>query len=152
MVAAPSKTSCLLLVTKMCNPRDPLLRHEPCFSVGLSSVCNQTHFQSPKEILVFASPRGCVTLACVHKCLPSVESTESKGGVDFTLGSLPCHQDMSGGAWHTADTQELFVEQAFARSNPSLNDRTLGELYCDNFKGDHARGKSQLSALSLRAW
>lgn len=47
---------------------------------------------------------------------------------------------MSGGAWHMADTQELFVEQAFARSNPSLNDRALGEVYSVSFEGDHAQG------------
>lgn len=38
-----------------------------------------------------------------------------------------------------AHTQELFVEQALARSNPSLNDKALGEAYSDNFEGDHAQ-------------
>ena len=89
---------------------------------------------------MFVSPRGRVTVACVHKSLPYMQSPKSKGGVDFSWGSLPCHRDISGGASHMADTQELFVEQAFARSNPSLNDRALGEVYSVSFEGDHAQG------------
>ena len=38
---------------------------------------------------MFVSPRGRVTVACVHKSLPYVQSPKSKGGVDFTLGVPP---------------------------------------------------------------
>ena len=138
-VATPRKTSCLPLVTKMCNPSDPLLRHELWFSVGLALSVIKPTSKAPRTSLRLCH-RGALSRWRVYTSVSfTCRVQRAREAWTSPWGSLLCHRDMSGGAWHMAHTQELFDEQALARPNPSLNDRALGEAYSDSFEGDHAQ-------------